>query len=124
MHKRQHEEIFLMKEGSELEEKKKLEGQKPTEGSGVIQMQNEAIEKLKGLKTRTYKASILHVKTVGGGILEVKGWTTEEEAKSKTKQQESGYLCDFCSREFSDRRRLAIHRNVHTKAEKEEQLES
>lgn len=108
-----------MKEGEE--EKKKLE-QKPTEGSGVIQMQSEAVEKLKGIKTRRYKEAVLSVRTVGGGILEVKGWTTEEKAKSKSKKKESGYQCDICSREFADRRRLAIHKNVHTKAEKEEQM--
>ncbi|KAI5190390.1 hypothetical protein NEMIN01_1014 [Nematocida minor] len=105
-----------MKEGSELEEKRKTEGQKPTEGSAVIQMQSEAVDKLKGIVTRKYKETTLLIRTVGGAFLETKGWTTEEKPKSKKEQEETVYACDVCSRSFADKRRLAIHKNVHAKA--------
>lgn len=109
-----------MKELSEFEEKRKIEGQKPTEGSAVIQMQSEAVDKLKRMETRKYTESVLSIRTVGGSVLRVKGWSTEEEPKTLGKNIKKDYVCDICSKDLTDEKELNIHKEEHnSKAEEE-----
>ncbi|KAH9385161.1 uncharacterized protein NEMAJ01_0057 [Nematocida major] len=105
-----------MKEANESEEKRKTEGQKPTEGSAVIQMQNEAVDKLKSVTTRRYKKTTLLVRTLGGSLLEMNGWASEEKAHTKPEKTKPGHVCAICNKSFADKRKLSAHKSVHEKA--------
>ncbi|EIJ87710.1 uncharacterized protein NEPG_02339 [Nematocida parisii ERTm1] len=109
-------EKFLMKEATiEMEDKRKGEGQKPTEGSAVIQMQKEAVEQLKGVSIRHYIESDVVIRTVGGSKLKLKGWSTETKPKVASEPVKPIHTCHICDKTFVDKRRLAIHMNMHEK---------
>ncbi|EHY64820.1 hypothetical protein NERG_02223 [Nematocida ausubeli] len=104
-----------MKEPSELEEKRRTEGQKPTEGSAVIQMQLEAVEQLKGITVRKYIPSNIVINTVGGSKMKLKGWSTETKPNITAEPVKQMHTCNICKKSFIDKRRLAIHMNMHEK---------
>lgn len=99
----------------ETEETKKA---KPTEGLLVLHTQMETAKKLKQLTTRAFKLTKVPVVTVGGEKMWVLKWASNSEPhnkKDKLEQPKKDCICDICNRSFLDRRRLAIHKNVHGK---------
>ncbi|KAI5186379.1 hypothetical protein NEHOM01_1433 [Nematocida homosporus] len=105
------EEEFLL----ETEETKRT---KLTEGAVVLQMQTEAVDRLKILETRKFKLSKVPIITIGGSKMWVNGWIAKTAPLNQSQPlptPESGTTCDICQREFLDKRRLAIHKNVHLK---------
>ncbi|KAI5190765.1 hypothetical protein NECID01_1132 [Nematocida sp. AWRm77] len=102
---------------ADVEDTKKA---KSTEGSAVLHMQAKAVEKLKALQTRHFTQTQLPIVTVGGAKLWVRGWSSATGPLNKAEHRErekTPKVCNICSREFLDNRRLAIHKNVHTKEE-------
>ena len=81
----------------------------------MLQLQTDAVEKLIPLKTRRFAHTKVAVTTVGGSTLWVKSWTSDSAPLNTLSPGESSKVCSVCHREFLDRRRLAIHKNVHTK---------
>lgn len=109
--------------GDELarrEDEEKNKKAKISEGSYVLQMQREEIAKLQKTATRTFKRMLVPIKTVGGGEMWVWAWGSEHKPMNKSKRERSpaaiSCTCEVCGRTFLDKRRLAIHKNVHLKA--------
>ncbi|OAG28876.1 hypothetical protein NEDG_01015 [Nematocida displodere] len=93
---------------------------KPAEGSAVLQMQTEAVEKLKAISTRAFQHTKASIATVGGSKLWVNSWCSPDAPKNQKatgEPIEASTTCNICQRVFLDRRRLAIHKNVHMKTE-------
>jgi len=111
----EHEEEAVL----ETEETKKT---KATEGSAIIQSQTEAVEKLCQVQTRKYTRAKVPLSTVGGTELWVQMWMSStpplNQSQAQSSAQDGQSVCEVCGREFLDRRRLAIHKNVHLKNQK------
>lgn len=92
---------------------------KPTEGSAVIQQQADAVEEQRQLTSRKYSRVSAGIPTVFGGAVRVSAWASSEAPHNEKKDSpplDTKCICEICHREFLDKRRLAIHRNVHLKA--------
>lgn len=93
---------------------------KMTEGAYVLQLQGEAVEKLRAVSTRMFRHSLVPIKTVSGGELFVWVWESDRKAVNKSKREKStedkGFSCNVCRRVFTDRRRLGIHKKTHEKS--------
>ncbi|KAI5172454.1 hypothetical protein NEFER03_1557 [Nematocida sp. LUAm3] len=105
----------------EFIETEEIKRSRPTEGILVLQMQAEAAEKLKSVKTRHFELKKVPITTIGGSKLWTNRWTSSSPPLNTTNSpvEKEKNICDVCSREFLDKRRLAIHKNVHLKDTKQ-----
>jgi hypothetical protein len=111
---KEREELVQSQEDLERSKRAKI-----SEGVCVLQMQSEVVDKLRKMGTRKFKRKMTKTRTIGGRDLWVWAWETEQVPVNKSGKEKGiereKCVCDVCGRTFLDKRRLAIHKNVHLK---------